>query len=85
MKLMGVNIVDTIEIFTEVEQVTILSKGKKTYRHVAYYTEKCSGYDWYDEKGKIEDPDWADNLDMEEIWQSHQNFLKTSKKGNSDE
>ena len=33
---MGIIVVDTAEIVTEVEQVTILSNGGKTYRHVAY-------------------------------------------------
>ena len=71
---MGIIVVDTAEIVTEVEQVTILSKGGKTYRHVAYYTEKCSGYDWYDEKGRIDDPDWAEDLDMNDIWENNQAY-----------
>lgn len=70
---MGIIVVDTAEIFTEVEQVTILKRGGKLYRHVAYLTEKCSGYDWYEEgKGRIPDPDWADELDMDEIWETNQ-------------
>ena len=71
---MGIIVVDTAEIVTEVEQVTILSKGGKTYKHVAYYTEKCSGYDWYDENGKIDDPDWAEDLDMYDIWENNQAY-----------
>lgn len=72
-------VVDTAEYNTDVEQITILVVDGEKYRHVAYYSEKCSGYDWYNAEGKkIDDPDWAEDLDMDDIWRSNE-FAKEQK------
>lgn len=65
------------EEVVEVENHLEIEHEGEKYRHVAYYSEKCSGYDWYNAEGKkIDDPDWAEDLDMDDIWRSNE-FAKS--------
>ena len=60
------------EEVVEVENHLEIEHEGENYTWVGYYTEKCSGYDWYKNGFKISDPDWAAELDMDDMWRSHQ-------------
>lgn len=51
-------------------QMEMEHEGEK-YTWVCYYTENMSGYDWYKEGVRILDPDWADEYDMNEVFEEH--------------
>jgi len=72
-------VLETTEYHNDVEQTTILVVEGQKYKHIAYYSENYSGYDWFDAEGKrIDDPDWAEDLDMDDIWRSNE-FAKEQK------
>jgi hypothetical protein len=66
-------VLETAKYHSDVEQITILVVDGKRYSHRAYYAENVSNYDWFDGEGRrIEDPEWAEELDMEDIWRSNE-------------
>jgi hypothetical protein len=66
-------VLETTEYHNDVEQTTILVVEGQKYKHVAYYSENYSGYDWFNAEGvRIDDPEWAEDLDMDDIWRSNE-------------
>lgn len=65
-------VVSAREIAVSVERrIEINHRGGK-YLYVSWYAENASGYDWYRDGVLIQDPDWADDLDMDELFEKHQ-------------
>lgn len=59
------------EVATEVENWLTIEHEGENYEWVGFYNESVSGYQWYKDGKKIQDPDWADDLDMDEIFQEN--------------
>jgi hypothetical protein len=63
MKIISAN-----EIAVGVEQHLEINHRGGKYKWVGYMTENVSGYDWYRDGKRIEDPEWAEDLDMYDLW-----------------
>ena len=72
----SMKILDASQLSVGVEEHLLIEHQGECYRRVAWYSENASGYDWFIGKQRIEDPDWADDHDWDELFQHHYGLKK---------